>query len=171
MLTVGVLLLSGSRAFDLAVVGEVWGRDWSEEGIGRVELRWCSVGRANTRTSPYGELRATHGLSGLTECALVLVGGRRDHTADVPPPVCRALRRVASSGAMIASLCAGSFTLAAAGLLDHRQATTHWMLLDALQRAAPTADIRRDVLFTDDGDLLTSAGAVGGLDLNLHLLR
>ena len=74
-------------------------------------------------------------------------------------------------GATVAALCSGAFTLAATGLLDGREATTHWRLLDALTEAAPTDDVRRDVLFIGEGSVLTSAGVVGGLDLCLHLVR
>jgi transcriptional regulator GlxA family with amidase domain len=79
--------------------------------------------------------------------------------------------RPARWGATIAALCSGAFTLAAAGLLDGRRATTYWRLLDALAAAAPAAQIERDVLYVGDGPVLTSAGVVGGLDLCLHLAR
>ncbi|WP_370944187.1 GlxA family transcriptional regulator [Amycolatopsis sp. cg5] len=167
MRTVGVLLLPGSRSFDLAVIGEVWGVDRTDDGIGPFELRLCAAGRAPVDLHPVGKVVATHGLSGLKGCDLVLVGGRADPLAAVPDAAVRALR----SAERVAALCSGAFTLAAAGLLDGRAATTHWRLLDDLERVAPAADVRRDVLFTDDGDVLTSAGVVGGLDLCLHLVR
>ncbi|MGM1061768.1 GlxA family transcriptional regulator [Saccharothrix sp. Mg75] len=167
MRVVGVLLLPGSRSFDVAVAGEVWGVDRSDTGIGPFELRLCAPGRAATPLSPLGALPATHGLSGLAGCDLVVVPGRADSSAPVPPAAVRALR---SFGGAVAALCSGAFTLAAAGLLDGRAATTHWRLLDDLARAAPRARVLRDVLYTEDG-VFTSAGVVGGLDLCLHLVR
>ncbi|MGW4116548.1 GlxA family transcriptional regulator [Actinosynnema sp. NPDC004786] len=168
MRTVGVLLLPGTRAFDVSVVGEVWGVDRTDAGIGPFTLRLCAPGRAATPVRPVGVIPATHGLSGLRDCDLVLVPGRADPLAPVPDAVVRALR---SCTGTVAALCSGAFTLAAAGLLDGRAATTHWRLLDALEAAAPRARVVRDVLFADEGEVLTSAGVVGGLDLCLHLVR
>jgi transcriptional regulator GlxA family with amidase domain len=171
MRTVGVLVLPGSRAFDLAVVGEVWGVDRTDSGIGPFELRLCSPGRVTTGIHPFGQVVATHGLSGLDGCDLVLAPGRVDPHADVPSPAVQALRKAHRDGVTVAALCSGAFTLAAAGLLDGRAATTHWRHLDELEVAAPAARVHRDVLFADEGDVLTSAGVVGGLDLCLHLVR
>ncbi|WP_447009416.1 GlxA family transcriptional regulator [Saccharothrix hoggarensis] len=168
MRTVGVLVLPGSRMFDISVVSEVWGVDRSDAGIGPFELRLCAPGRVSTPVEPVGVIPATHGLSGLAGCDLVVVPGRVDPLAPVPPAAVRALR---SFPGTVAALCSGAFTLAAARVLDGREATTHWRLLDALERAAPRARVARDVLFTDGDDVLTSAGVVGGLDLCLHLVR
>jgi transcriptional regulator GlxA family with amidase domain len=171
MRTVGLLVLPGSRAFDTAVAAEVWGTDRVDSGVGPFDLRICTPGRASYPMYPVGSIVATHGLSGLDECDLVIATGRHDPGATVPPAALRALRAAHARGATVAALCSGAFTLAAAGLLDGRQATTHWALLDDLTVAAPRADIRGDVLYTEDGTVFTSAGVVGGLDLCLHLIR
>ncbi|MBP2338755.1 transcriptional regulator GlxA family with amidase domain [Saccharothrix coeruleofusca] len=168
MRVVGVLVLPGSRMFDLSVVAEVWGVDRTDSGVGPFELRVCAPGRAATPVAPLGVVPATHGLAGLRDCDLVVVPGREDPFAPVPASAVRALR---STTGAVAALCSGAFTLAAAGLLDGREATTHWRLLDDLTRAAPRAEVLRDVLYTDGGEVLTSAGVVGGLDLCLHLVR
>ncbi|WP_433264486.1 GlxA family transcriptional regulator [Actinosynnema sp. CS-041913] len=168
MRTVGVLVLPGSRMFDISVVGEVWAVDRCDSGIGPFELRLCAPGRVATPVHPVGVVPATHGLSGLRGCDLVVVPGRVDPLAEVPSSVVRALRAFDGT---VAALCSGAFTLAEAGMLDGREATTHWRLLDALERRAPRAKVLRDVLFADEGDVLTSAGVVGGLDLCLHLVR
>jgi transcriptional regulator GlxA family with amidase domain len=171
MKTVGVLVLPGSRAFDLAVIGEVWGVDRTDSGIGPFELRLCSPGKVTTGIHPFGQVVATHGLSGLRGCDLVLAGGRIDPHAEVPASAVQALRRAHRDGVTVAALCSGAFTLAAAGLLDGHAATTHWRHLDELEAVAPATRVRRDVLFADEGAVLTSAGVVGGLDLCLHLVR
>ncbi|MEU5693631.1 helix-turn-helix domain-containing protein [Actinosynnema sp. NPDC020468] len=168
MRTVGVLVLPGSRLFDISVVSEVWLVDRVDAGVGPFELRLCAPGRVATPVHPIGVVPATHGLAGLAGCDLVVVPGRVDPFAPVPEQALRALR---SFDGTVAALCSGAFTLAAAGMLDGRRATTHWKLLDALEEVAPRADVQRDVLFTDEGDVLTSAGVVGGLDLCLHLVR
>lgn len=169
MRVVGLLLLPGTRAFDVAVAAEVWGIDRTDSGVGPFELRMC--GRGTEPLVPVGQLAADHDLDALSGCDLVVVPGRGDPDAPVPADAIAALRAAHAAGSVVAALCSGAFTLAAAGLLDGRQATTHWRLLDALTGAAPGAVVRRDVLFTTDGSVLTSAGVVGGLDLCLHLVR
>ncbi|WP_344867299.1 GlxA family transcriptional regulator [Amycolatopsis ultiminotia] len=171
MRTIGVLLLPGSRTFDLAVVSEVWAQDRTDSGIGPFTMRLCAPGRARSSLSPFGEVAATHGLAGLEGCDLVLAPGRADPPAEVPAAARAALRRAHRAGSTVAGLCTGAFTLAAAGLLDGRAATTHWRHLDELAVAAPAARLQRDVLHTEDDGVLTSAGVVGGLDLCLHLVR
>jgi transcriptional regulator GlxA family with amidase domain len=171
MRVIGVLLLPGTRQFDLGVLGEVWAQDRTDSGIGPFEVRLCGAGRSATALHPFGQVVPTHGLTGLAGCDLVLAPGRADPLAEVPPSAVRALRRAHAAGSTVAALCSGAFTLAAAGLLDGRTATTHWRLLDELELAAPEARVQRDVLFTEERGVLTSAGVVGGLDLCLHLVR
>lgn len=164
-----MVLLPGSRLFDFAVVNEVWGIDRTTSGVPAFTLRSCASGPVPLH--PAGAAEPTHDLTGLDGCDLVVVLGRVDPLAEVPPDAVAALRAAHRRGAGIAALCSGAFTLAAAGLLDGRSATTHWGLLDALAQAAPAAVVVRDVLFTEDGGVHTSAGVVGGLDLCLHLVR
>lgn len=83
----------------------------------------------------------------------------------------QALRRAAERGARIASICSGAFVLAEAGLLDGLRATTHWLAAPALAHRYPAIDVDPSVLFVDNGQILTSAGAAAGLDLCLHMIR
>ncbi|WP_018685677.1 GlxA family transcriptional regulator [Actinokineospora enzanensis] len=169
MRIIGVLLLPDTRMFDFAVVNEVWSNDGRD--VGPFEIRLCGPGRRKVTLHPAGQVVPTHGLAGLTGCDLVIVLGRETPLADVPHSVRHALREVHAAGVTVAALCSGAFTLAAAGLLSGRRATTHWALLDALAKVCPDAVIERDVLFTEQDGLLTSAGCVAGLDLCLHLVR
>jgi DJ-1/PfpI family len=82
-----------------------------------------------------------------------------------------AVRAAYDRGARIASICSGAFILAAAGLLDGRRATVHWMHASLLAKRYPKVTVDPSVLYTDDGDVLTSAGTAAGLDLCLHLVR
>jgi transcriptional regulator GlxA family with amidase domain len=166
-----MLLLPGSRIFDVAVVSEVWGIDRTDTGVPEFQLRICGSEAGAEPLMPAGKLEPTHRLTALRDCDLIVVPGRADPHADVPPAVVRTLRAAHQARTQIAALCSGAFVLAAAGLLDDRQATTHWRLLDQLAAAAPRTDVRSDVLFVDADDVLTSAGVAGGVDLCLHLVR
>jgi AraC family transcriptional activator FtrA len=81
------------------------------------------------------------------------------------------LRQAHRDGARVASICTGAFALAAAGLLDGRPATTHWLFSDKLAADFPQVHVQPDVLFVDDGDILTSAVTAAGIDLCLHIVR
>lgn len=90
---------------------------------------------------------------------------------EVSPALVDALRTAHERGARIVSICSGAFALAAAGLLDGREATTHWRYAELLQRRHPLVDVNPDVLYVDGGDVLTSAGSAAGIDLCLHIVR
>ncbi|SEG81853.1 transcriptional regulator, AraC family with amidase-like domain [Actinacidiphila yanglinensis] len=111
-----------------------------------------------------------HGLDALRGADTVIVtgSGRRDGFG---PDLLDALRRAAGSGRRIASICTGAFALASAGLLDGRPATTYWPYSEEFTRRFPRVDVRAGVLYTDDGDVFTSAGVAAGLDLCLYLVR
>src|SRR5690606_22527594 len=87
-----------------------------------------------------------------------------DGRIDVPPAYLEAVRDAHARGAWILSLCSGAFVLAAAGLLDGRRCTTHWMFSDRLAAVAPRAEVDPDVLYVDDGRVITSAGTAAGID-------
>lgn len=101
----------------------------------------------------------------------VVVPSTDDLDADPDPNLVEALRAAHQRGVRVASLCTGAFVVAAAGLLNDRVATTHWMHADDLARRYPQIDVRADVLYIDEGDVLTSAGKTAALDLCLHLVR
>lgn len=116
-------------------------------------------------------IAAEHDLSALRDAHLVLVPGWRGYDTPVPDDLCEALQQAHDNGARIASICSGVFVLAAAGLLDGQIATTHWRYTDALAARFPQIDVRPDVLFIDNGSVLTSAGSAAGIDLCLHVVR
>jgi transcriptional regulator GlxA family with amidase domain len=116
-------------------------------------------------------IRATGGLDALGAADTIVVPGC---APGAPPPgmdVLDALRRAAARGTRIASICSGAFILAATGLLDGLAATTHWAAADEFARRYPRVELRPAVLYVDNGQLLTSAGAAAGLDLCLHMIR
>ena len=101
----------------------------------------------------------------------VVIPGWRGTSAAPPRPLLEALTRVAERGGRLASICSGVFVLAAAGVLDGRRATTHWRYADELARRYPRIRVDPDVLYVDEGPILTSAGSAAGLDLCLHIVR
>ncbi|MFI9332791.1 GlxA family transcriptional regulator [Kitasatospora sp. NPDC052868] len=171
MRTVGCLIFDGVRPFDYAVIGEVWANRAIRPGVPRFELRVCGPQGARVRLGGGLERTPDFGLDGLLECDLVVVPGVENPGEPRDPAVLAALRAVHEQGVPIASLCAGAFVLAEAGLLDGRTATTHWAVADELARRHPAVDVHPEVLFTGGGDLWTSAGVAAGIDLCLHLVR
>ncbi|KUI23111.1 AraC family transcriptional regulator [Mycobacterium sp. IS-1496] len=168
MHTVAVLAVPDTIAFDLATAVEVFGRARKADGTRGYDVRVCA-------TAPQveaGPLRigADHGIDALAGADTIVVPGCNDPAAEAPAAVLEALRAAHSAGTRIASICTGAFMMAAAGLLDGRRATTHWLAADAFRAAFPTVDLDPDVLYVDEGQVLTSAGASAGLDLCLHMV-
>src|SRR5207237_7542218 len=110
-------------------------------------------------------------LSSLAQADTVIVPGVNDLTRPVPASVLRAIRRAAERGARVASICTGAFVLAATGVLDGLRATTHWLAAADLARSHPSIDLDPNVLYVDNGRILTSAGAAAGFDLCIHMVR
>jgi transcriptional regulator GlxA family with amidase domain len=160
------LLVGEVVAFDLAIADEVFGRE-------PALYRWtiCAPAPGPVRTETGLHVLAPHGLEALDRADTVVVPGIGDRAWPVAPAALAALRRAAARGARVASICSGAFVLAAAGLLDGRRATTHWRHAARLAREFPLVDVDADVLYIDEGDVLTSAGVAAGVDLCLHIVR
>jgi transcriptional regulator GlxA family with amidase domain len=120
-------------------------------------------------TSVGATLIPDHGLEDLVNADLVAIPAIGGPT--YLPEALDAIRQAADRGAIVLTVCSGAFVAGAAGLLDGRPCTTHWMHADALARKYPTAHVDRNVLFVDDGNLITSAGTAAGIDACLHLVR
>ncbi|WP_442886302.1 GlxA family transcriptional regulator [Edaphobacter sp. HDX4] len=101
----------------------------------------------------------------------MIVPGIDDLQKRIPPAIFRALRNASNRGARIASICTGAFVLARSGLLKDLRATTHWMAAGELARRYPEIEVNANVLYVDNGRVLTSAGAAAGMDLCLHMVR
>ncbi|MGN8050880.1 GlxA family transcriptional regulator [Curtobacterium sp. 22159] len=165
---VAVLVLDGAKALDVGIAAHVFAKRPSMP----YEVRVCGE-HIGTVDGWNGLAYAVgHDLVALEWADTVLVPGYRN-PADVttPPAVATALRSAYERGARIAAISTGAFTLAAAGLLDGRRATTHWHYTQVLRDRHPTVDVDENVLFVDAGPVLTSAGAASGIDLCLHLIR
>ncbi|MDX6743838.1 GlxA family transcriptional regulator [Actinocorallia sp. A-T 12471] len=169
MHTVAVLALDKLIPFDLATPIEVFTRTRLPDGRPGYRVRVCAE-RPEVDAGAF-TLRAPWGLDGLRGADTVIVPGTATPTAPLPPAVRDALREAARAGTRLASICTGTFPLAATGLLDGLRATTHWAAADLLAAAHPDIEVDPDVLYVDNGRVLTSAGAAAGLDLCLHLIR
>ncbi|GAA4503329.1 AraC family transcriptional regulator [Actinoallomurus oryzae] len=168
MHTIAVLALDGVIGFDLTTPLEAFGRTRLPDGRSPYRLRVCAP--AEEVDAGAFTIRAPWGLEALEEADTIIVPGVAA-PATPPPEVLAALQRAAEAGTRIASICAGAFTLAAAGLLDGRRATTHWAAAGFLAERYPAVKVDPDVLYVHDGQILTSAGAAAGLDLCLYMIR
>nr|WP_316642452.1 helix-turn-helix domain-containing protein [uncultured Roseateles sp.] len=170
-LRIAVVAYDRISPFHLAVPCVVFGEDRSDTGVPPFDLRVCALDPAPLRTSIGFTIGATQSLSGLARADIIIVPSWRDPDERPPAPLLVALQRAHGRGARIVGLCLGAFVLAEAGLLDGRTATTHWAWADRFAQRYPAVRLDRDVIYVDDGTVLTSAGTAAGLDCCLHLLR
>jgi AraC family transcriptional activator FtrA len=170
---VAALAFDGMAPFELGVVVEVFGlsrpelgeRDW-------YELAVCAERPGEQLRAVGGfSLRAEHGLDVLAAADTVIVPGVPKAGGEVSPALVAALRTAHARGARLVSICSGAFAVAATGLLDGRRATTHWRYARLLAERHPEIEVDPDVLYVDNGDVLTSAGSAAGIDLCLYLVR
>jgi AraC family transcriptional regulator, transcriptional activator FtrA len=169
--TVAVVLIDGFAPFEFGVVCEVFGIDRTEEGVPPIEFRVCAEKPGEALRSSVGvAMIPEQGLDRLEGADLVALPAARicDH---YPPAILDAVRSAWERGATLLSVCSGAFLLGATGLLDGRRCTTHWRYIDEFRRRFPLAQVDPDVLFVDEGDLITSAGTAAGIDACLHLVR
>ena len=171
--TVVAVLLDGIAPFEFAVACEVFGIDRSFIASPWYRFLVASLGPGPVRTSLGFTIDAPDGLSALRRADTVYLSAwsGSDGSREVPAELTDALREAHGRGARLISVCTGAFLLAEAGLLDGRRAATHWAHADDLARRYPAVKVDRDVLYVDDGDVLTSAGTAAGIDLCLHVVR
>ncbi len=165
------LAYDGLCAFEFSCAAEVFGLSRPEYGSRWYRFETCSASGRKI-AGQYGmNMSVDGGLDRLAMAGTVIVPGWQGIDVPVPERTLDALRKAHARGARLMSICSGSFVLAATGLLDGKRATTHWRYADALQRRYPRVQVDADVLYIDEGNLLTSAGSAAGLDLCLHLVR
>lgn len=169
--TVAVLAFDGISLFHLSVPCLVFGESGSDTGLPPLVLKVCAAERGPLRSTAGIGVHAPFGLDDIDDAGTVIVPSWRDPTQPAPQPLLDALRHAHATGARIVGLCLGAFVLADAGLLNGRQATTHWLCADRFAQRYPAVTLDRDVLYVDEGDVVTSAGTAAGLDCCLHLLR
>ena len=169
--SVVVLAYDGLCTFEFGVAVEIFGLPRPEMGESWYRFAVAGVDEGELRATGGIRILADGDLSLLERADLILVPGWRGIDAAVPDALCDALRRASARGCQLLSICSGVFVLAAPGLLDRRKATTHWRYIEALKTRYPAIDVVEDVLYQDEGDILTSAGSAAGIDLCLHVVR
>jgi len=167
---VAVLAYDGMSTFEFGIAVELF-------GLPRPELdQWyrfvvCALEPGALRTTGGVRILAGTGLRGLLNADTIIIAGWRDPDERPPEHLIGTLVSAHKRGARLVSICTGIYVLAATGLLDGRRATAHWKDTQALARAFPKVEILPDVLYVDEGDILTSAGSAAGIDLCLHIIR
>jgi transcriptional regulator GlxA family with amidase domain len=159
--------VQGCLLLDVAIPVHVFGYEGQDRY--RLTLAGCQPGPVRSATGMV--LHAQAGLEALRVADTIVVPGYHDVSKPPPEPLLGGLRAAAARGTRLISICTGAFALAWAGLLDGRPATTHWRKAAQLAARFPAVSVDPGVLYVDDGDILTSAGAAAGLDLCLHVMR
>jgi transcriptional regulator GlxA family with amidase domain len=169
--TVALIAFDGISPFHLSVPCAIFGEDRTGACMPKFELLVCSAEKALLHTSAGFTIETRYGLKDLSKAATIIVPSWRDTTEMPPKALLDALRRAHKRGVLIVGLCLGSYVLAAAGLLDGRDATTHWHWANDMAQRYPLIRVNPDVLYVDDGDIITSAGTAAAIDCCLHILR
>jgi transcriptional regulator GlxA family with amidase domain len=168
---IAVLAFDGISPFHLSVPCVVFGTDRTKLGLPRFDFRVCALDDGPIHTDAGLTIAVPHRLSAFDDADIVIIPSWKDLGAPLPTPLLEALTRANRRGALIVGLCLGTFAIAAAGLLAGRRAATHWSSTDRLQALHPDIEVDADVLYVDDGDIVTSAGVAAGLDCCLHIVR
>ncbi|MFF4168704.1 GlxA family transcriptional regulator [Streptomyces sp. NPDC001744] len=172
---VAVLALPGLLPFELGIPHRIFGRALAPDGRPLYEVVTCAPAAGPVRTDADFSLHVEHGPEALATADTVVVPasyelGPVHEEGRLPPELATVLAHI-RPGTRLVSICTGGYVLAAAGFLDGRPATTHWASAEHFQRLFPKVRVDANVLFVDDGDILTSAGVAAGIDLCLHIVR
>ncbi|MER6053697.1 GlxA family transcriptional regulator [Streptomyces albidoflavus] len=160
-----------SNPFELGCATEVFGLRRPELGRQLYDFRLCSPEPRTLMRDGFFTLTGVAGLEAADAADTLIVPNRPDTEVPRRPAVLDAVRRAHARGARLVGFCSGAFTLAEAGVLDGRRATAHWQWADDFRARFPSVRLEPEVLFVDDGDILTAAGSAAALDLGLHLVR
>jgi len=168
---VAAVVYDGLCTFEYGCVAEVFGLPRPELGRDWYRFATCAAEPGALRAMGGLKVTADAGLATLARAGTIVIPGWKGIDVEPPAPLVRALLSAHRRGARLVSICSGVAVLAATGLLDGKRATTHWRYAAALARRYPRIRIDPDVLYIDEGDILTSAGSAAGLDLCLHIVR
>jgi AraC family transcriptional activator FtrA len=165
------LVYDGLCTFEFAIAAEIFGLPRPELEPGWYRFAAAAIEPGSLRAQGGLRVATKGGLGLLRRADLVIVPGWKGVAAPVPQRLLDALRHAHARGARLASICSGAFVLAATGLLDGRRIATHWRYAEALAAMYPRCHVDAQVLYVDEGRILTSAGSAAGIDLMLHVVR
>jgi AraC family transcriptional regulator, transcriptional activator FtrA len=168
---VAVIAYDRLCTFEFGIAVEIFGLPRPEITVPWYTFRVCSLDPGDVRATGGVTVRVENGLDALHRAGTVVLPGWRDPDELPPARLVQALRRAYARGARIVTICSGVFVLAAAGLVDGKRVTTHWRYVDRLRERYPKLRVEPDVLYVEDGRILTSAGSAAGIDACLHLVR
>ncbi|MFI5684451.1 helix-turn-helix domain-containing protein [Streptomyces sp. NPDC051636] len=170
---VAVIVDEGTNPFEVGVATEMFGLPRPELGLPGplYEVTLCTPVPGVRMNHGFFTMTGVPGLEAVDAADTLVVPGRPDNVVPRGVDVVDAIRRTHARGARVISFCTGSFALAEAGLLDGRRATTHWHWADSFRELHPKVLLEPDVLFVDEGDVLTAAGSAAALDLGLYVWR
>lgn len=168
---VAVLAYDHLCTFEFGIVVEVFGLPRPELNLEWYDFQVCSLDRGPIRAAGGIRVEARRGLNGLRKAGTIVIPGWRHVDERPPEALLRMLQSAHADGARLVSICSGVFVLAAAGLVDGRRVTTHWQYAERLAAEFPKVRVDPDVLYVDEGSILTSAGSAAGIDLCLHIVR
>lgn len=172
MKTVACVVLPGFAPFEFGLACEAFGLDRSDDGIPNFDFRVVAPDPGAVPANLGFSINVEHDLAFADEADLVVITPiPREQWTSVDTQVAGVVRRAVERGAWVLTVCSGSFMVAAAGVLDGRRATTHWRYADTMAEMYPEIDVDPNVLYVQDGRIITSAGTAAGLDACLHLLR
>ena len=169
--TVSVLLYDGLCMFEFGCVAEVFGLPRPEVGKHWYRFETVSIGGGPVRTQYHGQISANKSIDQIQWPGTLIIPGWSGLDVEPPESLLAVIREANHNGSRLLSICSGVFVLAAAGILNGQSATTHWKYCPQLAEQYPEITVRDDVLYVDNGNVLTSAGSAAGLDLCLHLVR
>ena len=165
------LLYDELCTFEFGIVVELFGLPRPEFAFPWYDFSTCSLERRPLKATGSVRVSADRGLEALKTADTIVLPGWRDADEVPPEALLDAVRKAHARGARLVALCSGAFILAAAGLLDGKRAATHWRYTERLGTRHPRVRVEPDVLYVDEGSLLTSAGSAAGIDLCLHVIR
>lgn len=176
MHSVAILAYDGMSGFESGLAAEIFGMtELSERFSAGIERPWYTMrlcaAEPEVRMIGGATVRVPYGLADLADADTVIIPSVRDVDAPAAPELIEAIGAARDRGARLVSICSGAFALAEAGVLDGRQATTHWIYVDLLAQRYPAVEVDPAPLYVDGGAVLTSAGCAAGLDLCLHIVR
>jgi AraC family transcriptional regulator, transcriptional activator FtrA len=166
-----VLAYDGLCTFEFAIAVEIFGLPRPEFGANWYRFHVCSLDPGPLRATGGVLIEADNHLARLSTAGTIIIPGWKGVNEAPPKRLLTALRNAHSRGTRLVSICSGVFVLAATGLLNGCRATTHWRYADELRLRYPEISVEPDVLFVDEGRILTSAGSAAGIDLCLHIVR